>query len=70
MEQCSIGLDVSQKNPNNDCKTCKYMAMPHDGGHCYTFRREPEELCYQYQPASNMLGALDKLRRSMIERQK
>ena len=30
-------------NPNN-CETCDHKKHP-DGGHCYMFRTEPDEVC-------------------------
>lgn len=30
-------------NPNN-CETCGHKARP-EGGHCYMFRHEPEDVC-------------------------
>lgn len=32
----------------NDCKSCRFMHLPHDGGHCYMFRKEPKP-CAQYE---------------------
>jgi hypothetical protein len=34
--------------PDADCEHCKYMALPHDGGHCYMFERKPGEKCGQF----------------------
>ena len=33
-------------NPNN-CSTCDHIKNP-DGGHCYMFRTEPDEVCMQH----------------------
>lgn len=33
-------------NPNN-CATCRHKAYP-EGGFCYMFRNEPEDVCMQH----------------------
>lgn len=33
-------------NPNN-CTTCNHKQNP-DGGHCYMFRDEPDDVCMQH----------------------
>lgn len=40
------------------CSTCKYMQMPHDGGHCYMFKTEPVP-CAQWTSRDEPLGAPD-----------
>lgn len=40
------------RNPNN-CSTCEYIQNP-DGGHCYMFRDEPEEVCMQHTGRQNV----------------
>ena len=34
--------------PLADCERCKYMRLPHDGGHCYMFVEKPGEKCGQF----------------------
>jgi hypothetical protein len=34
-------------NPNN-CAACDYSKYPHEGGHCYMFRNEPDGVCLQH----------------------
>lgn len=43
--------------PDADCEHCRYMALPHDGGHCYMFETKPGKKCGQYTPKHN-LGAI------------
>lgn len=40
-------MSESTKNPNN-CEGCDYKHMEKHGGHCYMFRDEPDEVCYQH----------------------
>lgn len=62
-------------NPNN-CKTCKHFPdayCGHDGGHCYMFDNEPNEVCYRHTGRSRdgeVLAQLLKFNRMLTDAQK
>jgi hypothetical protein len=52
------------KNPNN-CATCDHKQHP-DGGWCYMFRNEPDDVCFSHTARNRLDFSADAIFKIML----